>query len=156
MTEKERFEQAEINERRRFYDFVTAYKPEICIKSFTPINGKDSYDVAVVSGGTEMLIEIKCRDFNHDKFETAILERKKINKVNEVLNKIKQKSNKDIPFYYFSFYNDKLAIFDVFSKVYDVKQILCPHSTLEDNNDKELKWCYFYLIEDAVELINLK
>lgn len=146
----DKFKKAEIRERERFYGF-TSNKPEIKINKISEPGDYNFYDAAIVSGGTNMLVEIKVRDFEIDKYPCGLLEKSKIDKMFEYAKKIEEKKDITVEIIYMSFYIDSVVIWDGMS-MSNERNYLLPKTTMGDNS-KVLTPCYEYEFEDALEII---
>jgi hypothetical protein len=78
------------------------------IESTTDIDGYDSFDFTGYINRQYILGEIKCRDFEHNKYPTAYLELDKLNRIMDENKEAYIKENR-IP-HLLCFYNDGIAL----------------------------------------------
>ena len=105
------FAQREEEERKIILKWVNQEK-DILLNTITKVGSYESYDASIVSGDSyqKYLVEVKIREFPHDRYDTSILEESKINRIKTITDNIKSKKGIDIKIIYLAKYTDNIIL----------------------------------------------
>jgi hypothetical protein len=148
------FDDYEKRERK----FLNWYLNDRCYKckleEESPIGSYERNDFVILSGRTYIMGEIKIREFESDKYPTAIIELDKINALMEKFQPYYQmgKTNK---LYYYAAYpkSRKILVFDIMNTPSTITYEFCPITTASDKGNK-MKAMINYAIDNAITEIN--
>lgn len=139
-------------ERKKILQWINQEK-NISLNSITEPGSFQHYDATILSGDnyTKCVVEVKVRDFEHDRYPTAILEEKKIEKLKEFQSKMKQKKNIDTKLIYVAIYEDDYILIWDINNYTNKSSIPCP-KTSYGNNQIVYKGVYEYNINNAQKI----
>lgn len=84
-------------------------RQDFIVTHLSSIYGYAKWDAVIISGGTEMVTEVKVRDWNSQTFSTWMLEEDKYN----ALMSLKSRAKRDITPVYVNVFNDGVALFNL-------------------------------------------
>lgn len=136
---------------RKFIDWFINSNKNLKLDWVAPLGSYDRNDFTFYSGRTLNMAEVKIRDFEIEKYETAIIETEK---VTALLNLFTETSTLDhnAKLYYIAVYpkSRKYILFDLVNTPTKYSKEWCPKSTLNNNGEYIWKWCNNYKIEDGI------
>ena len=147
------FNNAEKRERKAL-DWFINLKDEHKLVEETSIGSYGYNDFIILSADTYIMGEIKIREIEHDKYQTAIIE---MDKINNLINKNNDAHRlRSQQLYFFSFYpkDRTLLVFDVMNTPSTITYNYCNKTTSESNGEALWKPMVNYKITDAIIKIN--
>lgn len=110
---KEHFIKCSIKEREHVAKFAEN-NPEFQVISFTCPSGYSTFDCFAISGKSKMAIEIKTRNKNIDDYPNGIIKVSKYQRIMQKMLSVKYATTNGLKPYYMTFYNDAVAIWNLF------------------------------------------
>jgi hypothetical protein len=147
-----KFTTAEQRERKAIEWFINS-NPTHKIDEISPIGNFASNDFKFFSGGTHIVAEVKIRDFESNKYPTAIINMDKINRIlNENDESYRLFKSK---FLYFAFYpkSRELYIFDLMNTPTTISYQWTAATTMGVNKERSYKPMLNFRFEDAISII---
>jgi hypothetical protein len=145
------FNKAESRERKALI-YLEKIKEEIKIEQLTKIGSYEPYDGLLWSGRTYMLVEVKIRDFEWDKYPNVYIEFDKINRL--IQYNINANITESRQPYFFSIYpkSRKILIFDIMNTPIKIENIWTWKSTMDKSKGKCWKAMATFPINNAIEI----
>jgi hypothetical protein len=148
-----KFNQAETTERKGIKWFIKKKGSNVDLNNISEIGSYDVSDFSFTSGNTFCIGEVKVRSFSHSKYDTAVLE---LDKVQRLMKKGLDYVSTNHQILYFAFYVEdrKLLIFDIKNTPHKLSYKYSPVSSCADRGSVHKVMCEFN-ISDAIEIIDV-
>jgi hypothetical protein len=146
------FKEYEQRERKFLHWYISSEKCNNCkLEEESPIGSKERNDFVISSGRTIYIMgEIKIRSFEHDKYDTSLLELDKVKGLMDKFEIYHQMGETNKLYYYAVYPTDRtILVYDIINTPSTLSYEWCPVSTAEDWGKKR-KIMLNYKIEDAI------
>jgi hypothetical protein len=146
-----KFNNAEKRERDAL-NYFEKIKEDIIIEEVTQIGSYEPYDGILWSGRTYMLVEVKIRDFEWDKYPNAYIEFDKINRLIQYNLDANIKEGRQP--YFFSIYpkSRKALVFNIMDTPIKIENIWTWKTTMDKSKGKCWKAMATFPINNAIEI----
>jgi len=148
------FNKAETAERRAIKWFARIKGSKIEMNNISEIGSYADEDFTFTSGQTYVVAEVKIREFESSKYDTACLE---LDKINRLMKKGVDYAAANVSILYFAFYKPdrKLYIFDLMNTPHTMTYKSCPVSTMDKSRGMVHKPICEYKLSDAIEILDV-
>lgn len=148
-----KFHHSELRERKAIEWFINS-NPIHKIDDISPVGNFASNDFKFFSGNTHIIGEVKIRDFEYNKYPTALINQEKIQRIlleNEESYRLMRSK-----FYYFAFYpkSRNLLVFDVMNTPSTLTFEYTANTTMGENKKYSYRPMMNFKIEDAILTLN--
>ena len=142
------FKEYEKRERKFLHWYINS-KSEHKLEKESEIGSYERNDFIMTSGNTYIMGEIKIRSFEHDKYDTSLLELEKVRGLMEKFELYHQMGETNKLYYYAVYPKDRtILVYDIINTPSTLSYEWCPVSTAKDWGQKR-KIMVNYQIDDA-------